>query len=73
MHLIMFIEDGKLRVGLARQIPLEDILRAYEVYTPELLDFLQSMLRIRAQDRLSARELLSHAWILSVAPDEPSV
>ena len=44
-------------------MPLEEILQHYEIHTPELFEFLQAMLRIRPQDRRSARELLSYKWL----------
>jgi serine/threonine protein kinase len=47
----------------AQTEPLDDILRIYNVYMPELSTFLNSMLQILPDDRLSAKSLLASDWL----------
>ncbi|KZV63526.1 kinase-like protein [Peniophora sp. CONT] len=59
-----FTSDGKLIpeiVGDKRS--LKEILLESGIDSPELVDFLQSMLRLFPEDRLPARELVKHAWL----------
>lgn len=50
---------------------LEQIHKRYEIYPQELLDLLQGMLRLRPEDRSSAKQLLSPPWLVEpVYPEQ---
>ncbi|KZV68566.1 kinase-like protein [Peniophora sp. CONT] len=61
----LFKPDGTLRYRYPapEPVPLASILTHLGFDDPELLEFMQGMLRILPQDRLSARELLSKSWL----------
>ena len=42
---------------------LQQILEIYDVYSPDLLEFLTAMLRVYPEDRLSARQLQKLSWL----------
>ncbi|KAL4260057.1 protein kinase superfamily protein [Pleurotus pulmonarius] len=56
------LDPPKIKVTSTRET-LEDVLRSYGLFTPELHSFLMYMLRIHPDDRLTAKELLEHPWI----------
>lgn len=63
------IESGYFQIALLLDIapaarePLRKILEIYNIYSPDLLEFLTAMLQVHPEDRLSARELQSLAWV----------
>ncbi|KAL0953471.1 hypothetical protein HGRIS_004703 [Hohenbuehelia grisea] len=48
---------------MTRRYRFEHILHHLDIFTPQLHDFLKSMLRVHPDDRLPARELLKHPWL----------
>ncbi|TDL14972.1 kinase-like protein [Rickenella mellea] len=61
-HFEKFFNSRNLKLAAAVE-PLDVILKIYNVYTPELSVFLNAMLQILPDDRLSAKRLLSLDWL----------
>ena len=61
--------EVKLRITLGNPKTLKDVLAVYNVLTEKDLvacaTFLQSMLRLRPQDRATAAQLLRNEWLQS--------
>ncbi|KAF9491567.1 kinase-like protein [Pleurotus eryngii] len=57
------LDPPKIKVLTSTRETLADVLRSYDLFTPEVHSFLMYMLRIHPDDRLTAKELLEHPWI----------
>ncbi|KAF9491541.1 hypothetical protein BDN71DRAFT_1592228 [Pleurotus eryngii] len=57
------LDPPKIKFLTSTRETLEDVLRSYGLFSPELHSFLMYMLRIHPDDRLTAKELLEHPWI----------
>ncbi|CAL1705919.1 unnamed protein product [Somion occarium] len=59
-----FNEADGIRLAFEAPEPLQRVLEVYHIKDDMLHDLLSSMLRIIPDDRKSAKELLSHPWLL---------